>query len=282
MKRMPGNNAARRETESEAGGDAFTLVELLVVIAILGILAALLLPALSKAKARAQGIACVQNVRQLGMALQAFVTDNRVYVLEGNPDRAHGAYPEHVGLWTATLQHTELSVPGSSPKRMPFSQWAGQSVWKCPAANKPSDWSGGAGPFWSYGYNVQGLSARTDTASLGLGGQYVWNDSHSPAPPVPESAVSHPSEMMAIGDGFQGNKGVIDDGGNRLWRFAGATGYPGSTAHAYARHQGKANVVFCDGHVQSPTLTFLFDDTSAAALVRWNRDHQPHRDRIGL
>ena len=53
-----------------------------------------------------------------------------------------------------------------------------------------------------------------------------------------------------------------------------------NTTAANARHQGKANVVFCDGHVESPTLEFLFEDTSDAALVRWNRDHLPHRDRL--
>ena len=39
-------------------------------------------------------------------------------------------------------------------------------------------------------------------------------------------------------------------------------------------------MVFCDGHVESPTLQFLFTDTSAAALIRRNRDHQSHRDRL--
>jgi hypothetical protein len=39
-------------------------------------------------------------------------------------------------------------------------------------------------------------------------------------------------------------------------------------------------VAFCDGHVESPTLQFLFADTSDAALSRWNRDHQPHRERL--
>jgi prepilin-type processing-associated H-X9-DG protein len=48
---------------------------------------------------------------------------------------------------------------------------------------------------------------------------------------------------------------------------------------------GKANVVFCDGHVESPTLPFLFTDTSAAALGRWKSlqtatNHQPHRERL--
>jgi prepilin-type processing-associated H-X9-DG protein len=50
--------------------------------------------------------------------------------------------------------------------------------------------------------------------------------------------------------------------------------------HALLKFVGKANVVFCDGHVESPTLKFLFEDTSDAALVRWNRDHLPHREKL--
>jgi prepilin-type processing-associated H-X9-DG protein len=46
------------------------------------------------------------------------------------------------------------------------------------------------------------------------------------------------------------------------------------------RHQGHANVVFCDGHVESPALKFLFEDTSDEALSRWNRDHLPHREKL--
>ena len=46
------------------------------------------------------------------------------------------------------------------------------------------------------------------------------------------------------------------------------------------RHQGKANVLFCDSHVESPTLKFLFEDTSDEALRRWNRDHLPHREKL--
>ena len=74
--------------------------------------------------------------------------------------------------------------------------------------------------------------------------------------------------MMAIGESFDGR---IDFDRN----LNGKDKYGSLT-----RHQGKANVVFCDGHVESPTLQLLFTDTSAAALSRWNCDHLPHREGL--
>ncbi|HZL44521.1 MAG TPA: H-X9-DG-CTERM domain-containing protein, partial [Verrucomicrobiae bacterium] len=127
---------------------------------------------------------------------------------------------------------------------------------------------------------------------LGLGG-HKGAQARSYPTPVRESEVVNSSEMMELGDGFVGGffpQLYINDGSRFLGRtravaeVGGVNGpykdKPGSTARAKSRHRGRGNVVFCDGHVESPTLEMLFVSMGEADLSRWNRDHQPHLDRL--
>lgn len=74
------NQTSNKQLTSKCAS-AFTLIELLVVIAIIAILAALLLPALAAAKQRAQAIGCINNLKQLGLALEMYTDDNNQYVM---------------------------------------------------------------------------------------------------------------------------------------------------------------------------------------------------------
>jgi len=127
-----------------------------------------------------------------------------------------------------------------------------------------------------YGYNRVGIlpSGADITNDFGLQGHHD-SDLHI-VTPIQESEVAVPSDMMAIGDSFNGS---VEFRREKLGEGTPADDMR-TCGNTLTRHQGKANVVFCDGHVESPTLIFLFKDTSDAALVRWNRDHLPHRDRL--
>jgi len=248
----------------------FSLVELLAIIAVIGVLAALLLPALSRAKQKAQKARCMGNLHQLAIGLRSFVNDN-------------SAYPSIIGStntgnwWWATQLENEMSGQSKAIK-----DFIADGIWRCPSAPRLIPWPPSDEDkdlFCSYGYNAFGVLPGWTTNLLGLDGL----PAHQPIskivglPPVVESGVAVPADMMAIGDSIDGM--VIFRRWLQEWsRFRDwdRTQF----GRASDRHQGRINVLFCDGHVESPTVKFVFEDKSDAALIRWNRDHRPHREEL--
>ena len=276
-------------TQSPQSRSGFTLVELLVVIAIIAILAALLLPALNRAKSAAELTACRNNVRQIMLAMNQYVQETAVYPFGTNFSGA--LYP-----FTRTLWPEKNWNWGNNP---PLYRGPRTGIYACPAYNRlrgefmfnpnGEPWVG------SYGYNFSG-GPDLSSGNLGLGGnwgglQVLWTSQ------VAESKVIAPSDMIGLGeaviaspDDKYSTHPEIPWGWTALdasvvltpefpYYRATVYGVPADNRGVKAmkqRHNGRWNIGFCDGHVETlrPPQLFKFQDETIAR--RWNKDHQPH------
>ena len=243
--------AIKRNLVKSGKSQHFTLIELLVVIAIIAILAAILLPALQKAREKGKASTCMSNLKQIGSSLGLYSNDN-------------DGYMPNIGITTA-------ATPYITPLIFPYlnNPW----IFSCPSDttqhNKMSSWGAKR-------------TKQEDTHLLwtGLPGGF----SYPPNPKFPNAnnqvsaklaKAPFPSQQMYSADG-PGNKFMIAFGNNSShfaldWKVEdGGKSKVNASAtkrRSHARHQGIWNVVYLDGHTRGiPAVEAHSYNPNAAAV----------------
>jgi len=256
--------AKDRAPQQPAGspGSAFTLIELLVVIAIIAILAALLLPALSRAKAQANATACKNHLRQMGFALQMYVGDHSDFY-----PYSYWFARSHVDGSATILWNWERAIQLYYPLEYT------NKAYHCPGYKGliSASFFGVTNSFaGSYAYNKTGVGYGPP---LGLG--FGWDDWNTRIynTTTRQSSIVNPSDMFAVGDSRMYTDPIPSPplvfGGDEVWlSLTAATDAP--------RHGQNYNELCCDGHVEGLPPLVLFGLTHTAH--RWNYDDLPHSE----
>lgn len=263
-----------RSPSQQRRWDGFTLIELLVVTAIIAILAALLLPALSAARTRAQRIFCLNNERQIGLAMLGYLADNT----DTFPAAGYLQEAQVQGNWIyfcgAAMEGNggafSYFIPGNV-NDSPIVRYTGRilqtNLFRCPTdlfmqqVENDKNFAGGV-PAWVYPFSYSlnaGAPDAPNAPSPGMASLITDGD----FPPVyfRVSSINRPSKKIMMAEKATGTEVTETDlewgvGHSSGWRWSSACWNPGSAIphgppeRLTARHTGKGNQTFSDGHAE--------------------------------